>query len=406
MSELSTEGKYALNRTVFLLSCAAFASTVALRLCDPMLPALARGFATTTGHAAVAVTGIAIAYGVCQVMFGPLGDRFGKFRVIAWACLVSTLGALACAVSPSLDWLAAARVVNGATTAALIPLSMAWIGDVVPFQDRQPTLAKFMSGQILGLVSGQALGGLFADTVGWRWGFVFLGALYLMVGVLLVRSLQTVASRDDAVSRDTSGDGGFVMSLRKILYDQNVLRILAIVFVESMTTFGALTFIPAYLHQRFDISLFLSGAIVACFGLGGLSYTLFVRRWVSALGEAGLASTGGLLLGGAFMILLLGDRSIWGVVACATAGLGFYQMHNTLQTRATQMAPQARGTAMSLFAACFFIGQATGVALGAAVVDHFGAQWLFAAAAVALPVLGWSFRRLLQSKKNPAQGRV
>jgi predicted MFS family arabinose efflux permease len=81
-------------------------------------------------------------------------------------------------------------------------------------------------------------------------------------------------------------------------------------------------------------------------------------------------------------------------------------MHNTLQTRATQMAPQARGTAMSLFAACFFIGQATGVALGAAVVDHFGAQWLFAAAAVALPVLGWSFRRLLQSKKNPAQGRV
>jgi predicted MFS family arabinose efflux permease len=89
-----------------------------------------------------------------------------------------------------------------------------------------------------------------------------------------------------------------------------------------------------------------------------------------------------------------------------TAGLGFYQMHNTLQTRATQMAPQARGTAVSMFAACFFLGQASGVALGAAVVDHFGPLWLFALSAAVLPTLGWGFQSLLRNEKNPAQGRV
>jgi predicted MFS family arabinose efflux permease len=405
MSDMSAADRNALNRTVLLLSCAAFASAVALRLCDPMLPALARSFATTTGSAAVAVTGIAVAYGCCQLLFGPLGDRYGKFRVIAWAALASTIGALACAASPSLEWLAVARAINGATTAALIPLSMAWIGDVVPFQDRQATLAKFMSGQIFGLVSGQALGGLFADTVGWRWAFVFLAALYMTVGILLIRSVRSVALHHQSAADGLSKDIGVIASVRRIIYDRNVRLILMIVFVESMTTFGVLTFIPAYLHQRFDVSLFLAGVIVACFGLGGLAYTLFARRWVQMLGEGGLAVTGGALLGCAFLMLVFADSWGWGVVACVTAGLGFYQMHNTLQTRATQMAPQARGTAVSMFAACFFLGQASGVALGADTVDRFGSQWLFAVSAAVLPILGWSFRRLLRNKKTPAQGR-
>jgi predicted MFS family arabinose efflux permease len=406
MSEMNTAERQLLDRSVLLLSCAAFASAVALRICDPMLPALARSFATTTGQAAIAVTGIAVAYGVCQLLFGPLGDRFGKFRIIAWASLASTFGALACAASPTLEWLAVARALNGATTAALIPLSMAWIGDVVPFQDRQATLAKFMSGQIVGLVCGQALGGLFADTVGWRWAFVFLGILYLTVGILLARSARTVAARRDAAASDAGVRFGVLLRLRQIGADGNVRRILTIVFFEAMTTFGVLTFIPAYLHQRFGVSLFLAGAIVACFGLGGLSYTLFARRWVRKLGEGGLAITGGVLLGLAFLMLALGDHWGWGVLASMTAGLGFYQMHNTLQTRATQMAPQARGTAVSMFAACFFLGQASGVALGAAVVDHFGPLWLFALSAAVLPTLGWGFQSLLRNEKNPAQGRV
>ena len=40
--------------------------------------------------------------------------------------------------------------------------------------------------------------------------------------------------------------------------------------------------------------------------------------------------------------------------------MGYYTMHGTLQTRATELAPQARGTAISLFAFFFFMGQATG----------------------------------------------
>ncbi|MCX7177325.1 MAG: MFS transporter [Proteobacteria bacterium] len=382
-------------RVVMLLSLAAFASAVALRLCDPLLPELARSFDTTTARAAMVITATSIAYGICQLLFGPLGDRFGKFPVIAWACLASTLGALACAAAPTLDSLSLARAMTGATTAALIPLSMAWIGDVVAFDERQHTLAKFMSGQIIGMVSGQAVGGLFADTIGWRWAFVFLAAIYCVVGLLLLRALKRLQQRGTLADPGAADQAGTLARITMILGSAKARGILMTVFIEAMAAFGVMAFIPAYLHERFGISLFHAGSVVAVFGAGGLLYTSFARRWVRALGEARLALVGGALLGIAYLMLSLGDTWFWAVAACLLAGLGFYQLHNTLQTQATQMAPAARGTAVSLFASCFFLAQAVGVSLGAWVIERYGAPWLFASSALILPLLGWRFSRRL-----------
>jgi YNFM family putative membrane transporter len=75
--------------------------------------------------------------------------------------------------------------------------------------------------------------------------------------------------------------------------------------------------------------------------------------------------------------------------------LGFYMLHNTLQVNATQMAPGARGLAVSLFAFFLFTGQSLGVALGAPVVDRFGARPVFAIAAVVLILIAFWFRARL-----------
>lgn len=98
----------------------------------------------------------------------------------------------------------------------------------------------------------------------------------------------------------------------------------------------------------------------------------------------------GLLLGIAFLTLALADHWAWAPAACPLAGLGFYQLHNSLQTQATQLAPEARGTAVSLFAACFFLAQAVGVGLGARIIEQWGVlSPSFAILAGILPLLGW-----------------
>ena len=73
------------------LSLAAFGSGMSLRVMDAMLPRLAAEFQLTLGAAALVITVFAVAYGLAQLLFGPLGDRFGKYRVVA-------LGCMACAV--------------------------------------------------------------------------------------------------------------------------------------------------------------------------------------------------------------------------------------------------------------------------------------------------------------------
>lgn len=388
------------GRAVMLLSLAAFASALALRLCDPMLPALADGFGVTVARASIVVTATSIAYGICQFVFGPLGDRFGKFRVVAWACLASTVGALGCALSPDLNSLSLARALTGATTAALIPLSMAWIGDTVAFEHRQPTLARFMSGQIVGLVSGQAVGGFFADTLGWRWAFVFLAFFYGVIGILLLREAARVAlAHGTGLPREKIS---VARQLSQVVHAPGTGYVFGTVSLEAMATFGVMAFIPAYLHLAFDISLFHAGAVVALFGLGGLSYTLFARRWVRALGAASLARLGGLLMGLAFLGLAVAPAWGWAIPLCLLAGLGFYQMHNTLQTQATQLVPGARGTAVSLFASCFFLGQAVGVSLSAWLSHRFGFEVLFACSGFLIPVLGWFFGAWLKRTAGEA----
>jgi predicted MFS family arabinose efflux permease len=78
-------------------------------------------------------------------------------------------------------------------------------------------------------------------------------------------------------------------------------------------------------------------------------------------------------------------------------GLGFYMLHNTLQTNATQMTPEARGTGVAIFSSALYLGQTAGVGLVALTVDRFTAVPAFVVAAVGLLLLGlWFARRLRQ----------
>ena len=94
-----------------------------LRATDPLLPLIAAEFATTAAAASGTITAFVLSYGLLQVVYGPLGDRFGRVHTIAAASLVSALGSAACALAPGLDALVAARLVSGATIGALIPLA-------------------------------------------------------------------------------------------------------------------------------------------------------------------------------------------------------------------------------------------------------------------------------------------
>jgi predicted MFS family arabinose efflux permease len=219
-----------------------------------------------------------------------------------------------------------------------------------------------------------------------------LAAAALALGYELIANPITRSGRETPAGRSLHAD------YKAVLFNPWARTMLLVVGLEGALFQGVYPFVSADLHLRFGLSFAPIGIIIGIFALGGLVYAATVKPLMRHLGQTGIANAGGLVMGLSFLTLAV--EPVWYFAPLATlgVGLGFYMLHNTLQTEATQMAPQARGTSLALFASMYFIGQTVGVALAAPVMDNFGARPLFAISAALLPALALWFTRQLRTR--------
>lgn len=380
---------------IFALSIAAFGSGMSLRLTDPQLPTLAAEFGVSLASASYVITCFSLAYGFSQLFFGPVGDRFGKYLVIACGSACCALTALLCAIAPSFATLLVARLLAGATAASLIPLSMAWIGDVVPYDERQPVLARFLLGQILGVSAGVFVGGLAADFLSWRLPFFAVSLGFVLISATLFSFNKRLP--DHARTRHRSEGAVIARMIREfsqVLSGRWARVVLATVFVEGMFLYGSFAFIATHVHVVHGIPLSQAGLLVMLFGFGGVLFATAASGLVRRLGETGLTRWGALIAAGSLFVTGIAPHWVWAIPGCFLTGLGFYMLHNTLQINATQMAPERRGAAVSAFASCFFLGQSLGVGIAGIIADHVGTMPVLVLGAAGMLGVGMNFNRL------------
>lgn len=377
------------TRAIVFLALAAFASQVMVRAADPLLPQIAADVGTTVGTASVVTSAYALSHGLTQLILGPFGDRFPKYAMVTLLCALCAAMVAACGLAQSLTWLGIARLGCGVTAGTIIPLGMAFIGDTVPWERRQTVLGRFISGQILGLVGGQIIGGVIGDHFGWRAVFFVIAAIFLVVALaMLIELLRNPVTRSASHnSPNVSWIAGYVD-----VFSRPWARIVTFaVFAEAAIMFAAFAYIGADLHARQGMSFSAVGLVLAAFGAGGLIYVLSVQALVNRLGQSGLVIWGGAMLCASYLALAL--VPVWwaAVAAIIVIGLGFHMLHNTLQVNATQMAPDSRATALALFSCALYFGQSAGVALAAPVIDRTGAAPVFIATALLWPLLAFWF---------------
>jgi predicted MFS family arabinose efflux permease len=346
------------RETIFLLALASANSGIALRAVEPMLPRLASEFGTSVSATAMIISAYAFAYAGSQLLYGPIGDRFGKLRVATLSLMGAAAGSFGCALAPDLVTLAAMRLVTALFASTPVILGLAYIGDHVGVEERQPVIARFIIGTISGQALGPAIGGAVTDIAGWRGTFALIGVVFALVSVTLL--VRTRARWGEGKGTPVLGNP-LAVHLR-LLESPRVRRVVTVGFIETFIFFGAYSFLGAYLKLRFDLSLTLIGALLAGFGIGGIFYGLMVRRLLMQLGQRRLVLAGGAVCFASYALAML--TPVWQVfIACTVGlGLGFYMLHNTLQTKATEMAPHSRGSALALYSSGWALGQAAGVA--------------------------------------------
>jgi predicted MFS family arabinose efflux permease len=370
---------------ILLLSLGAFVSGISLRCVEPMLPQLATDFSTSVSSASVIVTAFAVAYACTVLLQGPLGDRYGKLRVVTIGVALAGLASFGCAAAWNLGSLAAMRFLMAMFASAPVALGIAYIGDVIPLEDRQATIARFVAGSIFGQTLGPLFGGVLTDWAGWRSSFVVLGLLFVAgAATMFVRTRR---------EWQATAPGRFqpFAVLARLLARAPVRWVIAVSAAETFFFFGGYVFIGAYLRDRFGLSYTAIGLVLAGYGVGGLVYSSLVR-WLVPLGDRRLVVLGGVLALLAFAVIVLPGDWRYAVPGAFGLGLGFYLLHNTIQTKASEVAPDARGTALALFASGWAVGQASGVAAIGAAVAYIGYTSAILSAAIGFALLGFWLR--------------
>lgn len=365
---------------ILLLSAAGFIAVGIFRLSDPLLPNIADDFGTSVGGVGITLTAFTLGYALFQLAHGPLGDRLGKLRVITAALGLASLATVACAWADSITGLAALRFAAGMTAGAVTPLGMAHIGDTVAYDARQVTLARFFMAAIIGQMMAASIAGLFAEHFGWRSGFLAFG----IAGLAVTACLWPVAAK--APRAEPHGAGRRV-TFAALLRDRPARILLGSAFLQGCFIGGAVPYVGAYLRHDFGLDYATIGLVLISYGLGCLVYSVNVRRLMHGLGERGLVIAGGVLVIAGYAVMMGAGAWQHALPALVLVGLGFFCVQGVLQLKATEIAPQARGTALSSFVFSLFFGQGVGVFALGYLVDGPGYRVMFAAAAGAVALL-------------------
>ncbi|MBS0241165.1 MAG: MFS transporter [Proteobacteria bacterium] len=369
---------------LLLLALAAFSSSLSIRILDPLVPELARDLATQVGTVALLSSAFAFPCALGQPILGPLGDAFGKARMIKICLALLALGSVAATFAPTIEVLFIARILTGFASGGIVPLCFATVGDRFEMKDRQVALSRILSAILIGQLSGAIGAGLIASSTSWR---VVLG---ITVGVSIVALGAAIAGFQPApnAKRTQFTLARVISNYRLVLSNPSAAICYGAVFVEGMAIFGVLPFLAAMLEADGAGSIREAGFVISGMALGGILYTLAVRWMLTRITVYTMIRIGGLIC--AIGLVGLAFMHPWASRAAAfvLVGYGFYMIHNSIQTQVTELAPEARGSAVALHAFNFFLGQAMGPVLYRFGLEHFGPLPTISVSAVVMVLLG------------------
>ena len=366
------------ERSLRLLQLGSFCSSVDRFLFAPLIALIALDLGATVSAVALAAAAYFQAYGVMQPVWAVVSDRLGRIRTIRLALLLAAVTGLLSAAAPDAGWLLWSRGLAGACFAAAVPGALMWVGDTVPVERRQAPMTDLMTGAALGIALATAGAGIVGDHLHWRLAVAAPAALAAVLAVLLRRVAEPAVETARLPALRAFG---------RVLRHRWALVVLGLVLCEGLILVGLLTFLPLTL-QSAGRSATVAGLVTAVYGVAVLVGARVVKRLSRRLAPETLVAIGSATGTSAYVVLAL-DHGVLGVmVGCVCLGATWAFLHTTMQTWVTEVVPEARAAAVSLFASLLFTGGALGSAVGVRFVEDGRFQGLFVAGAIVMATVG------------------
>lgn len=340
----------------------------------PALPMLTREFGAGMGPAQLTLSALILAFGLAQMVWGPLADRYGRRPVLLLGLTLYTLASIGCVLAGSMDTLLIWRTVQGAAMAAAVVCARAVVRDLYePVQGAQ-VMALALSGLGVIALAGPLLGGVAAPAWGWRGAFVAVaavGALTLLFVTL--RLPETLVAPNRLATRLAPLAAAWWAIGRHPVF-------LAWALLVACTYGGLFTILASSSFIYIEVLGLSPPAYGVAMAIGSLVYvagTFVCRRWIRRFGLHGVVARGALftLAGGALGagLALAGVQQVWAVLLPQCLFLFGHGLHQPCgQAAVVGPFPRTAGTASALAGlllalVAFGVGRWLGVALDGSV---------------------------------------
>ena len=363
----------------------------------PALPALTEGFGAGMAQAQLTLSALLIAFGVSQLVWGSLSDRFGRRPVLLLGLGAYTLAAIGSALAPSMELLVMWRAIQGAAMGAGVTCARAIIRDLYHPADGARVMSKALSGLAVVAFLSPPVGGLVSDLFNWRAALAVLAVFgAASLALVFTQFRETLPRRDPHALRPLA----LLRTWKQIARHPTFIAFSAL----SVASYGGLfTFLAAssfVFIQVLGLGKTQYGLLMASVSLFFLSGTFLCRRLLMRFGirrTVAIASAMTLASGSAMGLFGLlgwsaGPHGMWFVVVPFYLFMMAHGIHQPCgQSGAVGPFPQTAGSASALngflmMLAAFGIGGWLGLRMDGTVLPLTNGVWFWSAAIAAS---GW-----------------
>ncbi len=316
----------------------------------PALPAMTEAFGGTIAQGQLTLTALLLAFGISQLVWGPLSDRFGRRPILIAGMASYTVASLLVVFASSIELLIAWRALQGVAMGAVVMCARAMTRDLYAPVEGAKVMSKGLSG--LGLIAccSAPLGGLLSDVGGWRTAMAALTVFSLVALVLvLLRFEETIKMRNPlalhpAILLRTWGE----ILRHPTFWAYALLTTAAYGVLFTFLASSAFVFIKVL-----GLSKTQYGLVMAAMSLIYISGTFMCRRMLTHFSVQRTVWLGSwLTLGGGLLLAVLaanGVQTLWAMVVPLSLCMLGHGVHQSCgQSGSASAFPQAAGAAAAL----------------------------------------------------------
>ena len=386
------------KRTLVILLLALFIAVLGVGIIGPIIPIYATDLGATGVTLGLMIAAFSISRTALQPVVGSQSDRHGRKRfLVAGLALYAVMG-LTYTLATSVEHLILIRLFHGVGSAMIMPIAMAYIGDLTPHGQEGRYMGMLNIALFAGISGGPILGGVFRDTIGINPAFYTMSAL--TAGSLALILTLLPPQRSD---REIQSAPGLLTTLRRMLRNNRVVGMLLARIGSMIVMIPTMGFLPILMDRSMGATGIEIGIVIAARTIVTAGLQFPFGKLADRYNKVVLILTGCLIISaGVFLMPFAADflQLVW---LSALIGLGEALIWPTLGAIAVEEGHQyGQGSMMGVFNMAMSLGVLIGSLVAGSLMDLIGLEYAFYVTAIILAASAVA-GGLLIARRGPTQ---